>query len=188
MRAASIAATAGYAVLLLGIGTADAILTRDVNILPVLPAEDDTTTGVPRPAGPELAEIWEDLSITTGETGENSILQSIVTPETEVQSQALLKNNDRLAYFSWVETPEAKIYFTALKQALSSSFSSELQDLVDETQERPGKPVRNVLSFLDPAIHEERILFVRVRQRLYEFHVAEGREAEVQGVMDALTE
>ncbi len=108
--------------------------------------------------------------------------------KTPVEARVILKDNDRLAYFAWIDSPDAKITFTALKEALKTSFSSQLQDLVDETQERPDKPVRNVLSFLDPAIHSERVLFVRVRQRLYEFHIAPGREADIQGLMDALTE
>ena len=88
---------------------------------------------------------------------------------------------------SWLETPDVKILFLALKEALHSSFSPELQDLVDEKQQRRGKPPRELLTFLDPAISEERLAFVRVRDRLYELHIPEGMDDAIFGLIEELT-
>ena len=185
--------TAGFTVLLLLLGTSDAVLTQNINILPATeqaarkdPVQPDT--GVVRRNGEDVFEILNALGIVTESTREESLLQQIVPDGTKVEQRVILHLNDRLGFFGWVETADVKVYLSALKDALRSSFSSQMRDLVDEVQERDGKPVRDVLSFYDPAIHEERILFVRVRQRLLEFHVPAGREEKIQEVMDALTE
>ncbi len=189
--------TGAYAAVLLVIGATDAAITQGINLLPepgpvADGGESSSATSAPggvlRPTGPNVFDILSGLDVTAQNTREESLLKRLIPRQSAVEARVILKGDDRLAYFAWNESADAKVYFTALKEALKTSFSSELQDLVDETQEREGKPVRNVLSFLDPAIHTERLLFVRVRQRIYEFHVAPGREAEIQGLMDALTE
>ncbi len=188
---AKIGTAAGYIALLLVFGITDAVTTQGINLVPQEPgtiSDEDASAGVRRVNGPDIFAVLSAAGIATQTTREESLLSKIVPSDVEVESRVILLGNDRLAFFAWVESPDAKAYFTALKEALHTSFSSELQDLVDEVQEREGKPVRNVLSFLDPAIHTERILFVRSRQRLYEFHVVSGQEEEIQRVMDELTE
>ena len=198
--------TVGFLVLLLIIGTMDGLITHPTNHLLTVadtgdanppidttsPAQTATTgtgtMGVQRQDGPNVFDVLNAQTIVTETTQEESLIQKIVPSDVALESRVLLKNNDRIAFFSWIETSKVKDYFLALKEALHASFSSDLRDLVDENQQRDGKPVRDVLSFLDPAIHEDRLLFVRVRQRLYEFHVAPGKEQDVQSLMDALTE
>lgn len=136
----------------------------------------------------DLARVFTALGYETANTREKSILEKVVPGGTAINGSTLLKNNDRVVHISWVDHPEVKLYYSALKEALHGSFTDRMIDLVDETQERPGKPVRNVLSFLDPNIHEERLLFVRVRQRLFEFHIAKDQEEAAQELLDALTE
>lgn len=186
-----IGVTAGYILFLFLLGMTDAVVTQSINLIPQEPgtlSEEDAAAGVRRVTGPDVFAVLNQEGIATQNTQEESLLKKTVPNDTKVESRVILLGNDRLAFFAWMESPDAKTYFTALKEALHTSFSSELQDLVDEVQEREGKPVRNVLSFRDPAIHTERILFVRSRQRLYEFHVAPGQEEEIQRVMDGLTE
>lgn len=186
--------TAGFTFLLLLLGTSDAVLTQNINVLPAIqqaareedPVQPDS--GVVRRNGEDVFDILNNLGIVTETINEESLLQQIVPDGTTVEQRVILHMNDRLGYFGWVETADVKVYLSALKDALRSSFSSQMRDLVDEVQERDGKPVRDVLSFFDPAIHEERILFVRVRQRLFEFHIPAGKEEKIQEVMDGLTE
>ncbi len=191
---AKVFSTAGLLAILLVLGSADAYFTGGLNALPAVDqaieddGPDDTGTGVARRNGADVFDILNELGIVTESTREESLLDQIVPDGTVVEKRVILDMNDRLGFFSWVETADVKVYLSALKDALRSSFSSQMRDLVDEVQERDGKPVRDVLSFLDPAINGERILFVRVRQRLFEFHVPEGKEEKIQEVMDALTD
>jgi hypothetical protein len=179
-----------FILILAGLGTTDALLTSDMQWIP----QDGNSSssaqplGIEKQNGPDVFDVLNKEGIATENTDEQSILHDIVPEGTPTEARTLLMNNDRLAYFSWTESPDVKVYFSALKEALRTSFSSHMQDLVDENQVREGKPLRNVLSFKDPAIHEERLLFIRVRQRMYEFHVPEGKEGEVQRLMDSLTE
>jgi hypothetical protein len=87
-----------------------------------------------------------------------------------------------------MRSADVKTIFTNLRKSLRISFSPDLKDVIDETQSEPGKPPRDVLSFLDPAIAPDRLLFVRIRQRLYEFHVTAGSEKDVNELIDALTD
>jgi len=78
--------------------------------------------------------------------------------------------------------------FLALKESLHGLFSPDMRDLLDENQAPEGKPPRNFLTFLDPAISEERLVFVRVRERLYEFHIAQAKEDAMYKLVETLTE
>lgn len=147
-----------------------------------------STVGSAATVQPDLMKIFTKLGYDTQTTREKSIVEKVIPAKVTVQSVVLLKENDRVMQVSWIDVPEVKLYFSALKEALHGSFTDRMIDLVDETQERPNKPVRNVLSFLDPNIHEDRLLFVRVRQRLYEFHITQNQEPAAQTLMDALTE
>lgn len=192
---------AAYLLILVGIGTADAVLTGDGIVLPIIAQNarssngdarseegGNASTGVAKNEGPDIFRVLEGFSIATQTTREESLLRRVIPQDVPVESRVLLQNDDRIAFFSWVESPDVKTYFTALKEALHASFSDQVQDLIDEEQEDPEKTTRFVLSFFDPAIHEERLLFVRIRQRLYEFHVVDGKEGQVEQVMDSLTE
>lgn len=119
---------------------------------------------------------------------ERSLLEQIIPSDVAtVQAKVLVKNGDRIGLIAWADSPQVKIYLLALKEALHSTFSPEMRDLVDEVQEREGKALRNLLTFLDPAINEERVVFIRIRERLYEFHVAEGKDAVVFDLIETLT-
>lgn len=188
-----LAVTLAYILVLGSIGATDAYLTRDRIVIPARTPTPDSGSassadGIEKNSGANVFETLSRFNLATQTTREESLLRRIIPSDVIVESRVLLRGNDRIAFFSWVESPDVKSYAIALKEALHASFSDDLQDLVDEVQEDPELPTRDVLTFLDPAIHEDRLLFVRVRQRLYEFHIAPGREPEVQELLDALTE
>lgn len=144
--------------------------------------------GVAKREGPNVLEVLEALQITPQDTKETSLVQQIIPGDVAtVESYALLEGGDRAGLIAWVDSPQVKVYFIALKEALHSTFSPQMRDLVDETQEREGKPPRSLLTFRDPAISEERIVFVRVRERLYELHVPEGRDELIFDLVETLT-
>ncbi len=118
-----------------------------------------------------VAELLALLQFIPQETQEQSLL-SRIAEGMPVETMVLLQNNDRVALFSWLESADAKSVFTALKQAQQEQFSPQLEDLVDETRTSEDGPPVDFLSFTDPAISPEKVIFVRVRNRLYEFHVA----------------
>ncbi|MDD5026361.1 MAG: hypothetical protein PHH13_03215 [Candidatus Peribacteraceae bacterium] len=143
--------------------------------------------GVLKANGPDVDQTLAANQLTANPTDERSLLQGIVTDGTEVKTRVLMINGDRAGLISWVDSPKVKLYFLSLKEALSQSFSAEVRDLVDETQQPAGKPVRNLLSFSDPGIAEERLAFMRVRERLYEFHITAGSDDAIFVLIDALS-
>jgi len=104
-----------------------------------------------------------------------------------VQTLTLLQNGDRTGSVTWIDSGDVKTYFISLKEGLLAAFSPKVQDLNDETVEGDNQPVRNILTFYDPALSEERLTFVRVRERLYEFHTVLGKEQQMTAVINALT-
>ena len=187
--------TGGFILALLLLGVADAQLTKKTLVMPEVTAPDSTGAetmkapiegGVEKQSGPAIESVLEKLQMTSGPASEASILSRVV-PDA-VTTWVLLKNGDRAGMISFVDSPNVKTYFIALKEALQKSFSPGLKDLLDETQEREGKPIRNILTFFDPAISEERTIFVRVRERLYEFHIAKDKDGDIFALVDALTE
>lgn len=152
------------------------------------PAETTLPPGaVAKNSGPEVATVISAEGLTTSESSDLSLLSQVVTGEASVESLAVLSEGDRAGSVTWVQTGDVKTIFISLKEALLSSFSSEVRDLRDETVQEAGKPVRNILTFFDPSLSEERIVFVRVRERLYEFHIATGKEETMNGVIEGLT-
>ncbi len=172
--------TLGLIVILLSLGAADALLTRDTLRVP-------TDGGIAKMKGADILAVAGAQGFTPVYSTEDFLLAKILPAEAQVSSRVLLLNNDRVTALAWIESPDVQTIFTALRQRLRPSFSPQLQDLIDETQSEPGKPPRDILSFRDPAIHSDRLLFARVRDRLFEFHVTDGKEAQVNGLLDALT-
>jgi hypothetical protein len=180
--------TSGFVIILLGLGVTDAVLTRNLNMIPESAGGTESSVPTVVETGPDVFEVLNSLGIVTQGTREEGLLEQVVPAEVKVEKRVILKGDDRLGYFAWLESPDVTVYLSAMKDALRSSFSSQMRDLVDEVQNIAGKPTRDVLSFIDPSIHEERILFVRIGTRLYEFHIPEGKEPETQTLMDELTQ
>ncbi len=153
--------------------------------------ENPTGTGsssfapVAKQSGVNVAETLAQMGYETQSSTDLSMLAQVVSGQP--QTLVLLKNSDRVGSVTWIDSPQVKTFFISLKEGLLSAFSPNVQDLRDETIQTEGQPVRNILTFLDPGLSEERLTFVRVRERLYEFHTATGKDAEMGTVLEALT-
>ena len=189
----------GFLAVLLILGTTDALLTieespfttltADQVIEPTQPTEPAVEPGgVKKISGPNVDEVLAEMEFTVRETSESMLLSQVIQEDgSKVTEVALLKDGDRAGVLAWTESPKVKIYYLALKEALHSSFTPAVTDLVDETQRIEGKPPRNFLTFMDTGISEERIVFMRVRERLYEIHIAKNSDDVVFELIDLLT-
>lgn len=128
------------------------------------------------------------LNFTAEETDQLSLLSAVVKESSQVTTRVLLLDGDRAGLVAWIETPDVKQVFLVLKDSLATLFSPEVRDLLDEMQAPAGKPPRNFLTFLDPSLSEERFVFVRIRERLYEFRIAPGKDEAMYQLVEALTE
>lgn len=142
--------------------------------------------GVRKQKGPNVKTTAETSGFTTSSTNELSFLAQI-GGDTEIEAMALLKDDDRVGSVTWMDSPKVKNYFIALKEALLTAFSPQMTDLKDETLHSDNGPVRNYLTFLDTTLSTERLVFVRVRERLYEFHVVLGKEDVMYTLIQSLT-
>lgn len=180
--------TLGLLVFLGGLGAANyyangTTLTGDVqNSQSSIPVE-----GVRKQEGPNVSEVIQTAGFTSGPSPDLSFLAQIAGSGTRIDSLAIQKDADWVGSVTWIDTPEAKSYFSALKEALLGAFSIDVTDLKDETKQGGNQPVRNELTFFDPALSAERLRFVRVRERLYEFHIVLGKEAVLESFIEQLT-
>lgn len=181
--------TAGFTLLLVGLGVADSLLTSSLTIYPRdIYKVEKVEAGVARQRDPDVFEVLRGLNIETSLTQKKSLLSRITPAGIPVTSRVLLQNGDGIGSFSFVQSPDVRALFMALKEALHQSFSKDVQDIVDTVEAPPDRPVRNILSFTDPALGTEKIILIRVRERLYEFHLAQGKEEIVEELIDKLTE
>lgn len=127
-------------------------------------------------SGIAIDDIFSKLQLVAQPTSEASFLLLTAPDKTAVKTAVLLRNNDRAFLLSWLDSDNVKPIFASLKQALQEQFSGKVTDLVDETRTPDNGPLVDYLSFLDPALSAERIVFLRVRTRLYELHVAKNGE------------
>lgn len=149
------------------------------------PVATGTGVGVPKADGVNVQETLSGINIAT-QVSEDLTFLAQVSRNAPVQSLVILENGDRAGSVSWIDG-DSKSAFIALKEALLSAFSANVQGLSDTTLQEEGKPTRNVLTFRDPALSEETLTFVRVRERLYEFHTAGSGSVAVQQAIEALT-
>lgn len=118
-------------------------------------------------------DVIQKLGLSSVQTSERSLL-SIAVTTVPVQTSVLLLRGDRALLLSWIESDDVKDIMTNLKKSLQDQFSVQVSDLLDETRQVPNGPPMDVLRFLDPAISSEEIYILRVRNRLYEIHVAKN--------------
>lgn len=137
--------------------------------------------------GVDVSDVFARLQLVARPTQEASFLQFLSQNQGTVQTVVLLRNNDRAFLFSWLEHSDVKAIFSNLKQALQEQFSAQVTDLVDETRMQDGVPPVDILSFLDPALSEEKILFLRVRNRLYELRIAENGQEMADALVAELS-
>ena len=144
-------------------------------------------TGVKKQNGPDVKLIIESNGFTTAKSDSLSFIAQVSGSGAEVHTFALLQNGDRAGSITWIESGDVKNQFIALKEALLKTFSPQVKDLKDETLQGNDLPVRNQLSFFDPTLSAERLSFVRVRERLFEFHITAGKEVVMQKLIEAVT-
>lgn len=137
--------------------------------------------------GPVIENVLASLQLIKAETKEASLLKLVAPEGISVRTNVLLLNNDRAALFSWTESDDVKTLFSALKQALQEQFSPKVQDLIDETRTQENGPPVDILSFFDPAISAEKVVFLRVRTRLYELHFAKEKEGTMNRLIGELS-
>gem|GEM_PF-2826471 len=182
-----IATTALLLVALTGIGIADyefAGREYAADLGGQQPIATGTGSGVAKADGTNVQEMLSGMGIAT-QTSEDLTFLAQVSRNAPVSSLVILENGDRAGSVSWIDG-DAKSAFIAIKEALLTAFSADVQGLSDKTLQEEGKPTRNVLTFRDPALSEETLTFIRVRERLYEFHTA-GSSSVMQQVIDGLT-
>lgn len=193
-KRANFAAAAAFLIVLAGLAAADIALTSEAWILPTSEEQDDAVLGdtslppIRKKPGPDVAAVASALQFTSTASDEGTLIERVLPEGFPVYKRVLLDRNDRAAMLAWIDSPQVRDVYANAKKELRQSFSPDLKDLIDERQAERGKPPRDVLSFLDPALHSDRILIVRVRQRLYELHVKGGKEPEIDRFIDALTE
>jgi hypothetical protein len=105
-----------------------------------------------------------------------------------VQSTVLMRDNDRIAAAFWIEVPDARSIMQEITERSFIAFSKEMTNLVDEVLEIDGHLPIDVLAFTDPKMGEERFLFAHIGEAVYEFHIAEGEEDLIQGLLLELSE
>lgn len=176
----------GSVLLLVGLGVADSMVFHPLpsSAVSVLPSSQEAGSG-------ETTDRVLSLLSQSGFTGqvsaEDTLLQQVAAGETPTMTLVLLAENDRSGLLSWMSSPDAHLSFSALKEALSGAFSPDLEDLRDEREELPGGRTRDILSFRDPALSQERITIVLTGDVLYEFHISAGHEERIAALIDALT-
>jgi len=138
-------------------------------------------------SGPDPSAIFQSMDLTPEETNEKSLIGLAAAGLAEAESVVLLRDNDRAFFFSHIQSGNVKKILGALKLALQEEFSADLKDLVDETRTPDDGPPVDYLSFLDPAISSERIVFLRVRDRLFELHIAENGQSMIDDLLADLS-
>lgn len=174
-----------------GLGTADYLYSGEQYAGLLVQSDEETINeggdGVKKNPGPMVEKVLTELQLQSSESNDLTLLAQVVKDGTPIESRTVLQEGDRAGTVTWVESPRVKDIFIALKEALLTAFSPQVRDLKDQTLQEADAPVRNLLTFIDPALSEERIVFVRVRERLYEFHITEGKEDPMNALIDGLT-
>jgi len=139
-------------------------------------------------AGIDVTTVLSNLQLIAEPTNESGFLGLMATGKAVVvETHVLIRNNDRAFLFSWIDSNDAKSMFSSLKQELSEQFSGKMTDLIDTTKTGESGPPVDILSFTDPTLSAERVMFLRVRTRLYEIHIAKNGEDMLASLVAALS-
>ncbi len=186
-RAANILTGTVFTLLLTGLAGADLLFLREPLFLPAALRPQTPGQGIGRQQSPVVGTVLAEQGITTQSSDRQSLLERTLQGQEPVTTAILLQYGDRLGLLSWVESPRSKLLFSALREALLPALSPGVQDLRDQRLTPPDRPPRTELTFLDPALSSERITLIRVRDRIYELHTAEGKEQAMEPLIDLLT-
>jgi hypothetical protein len=142
-------------------------------------------TSMKKKSSVSVDDVIQKLGLVSVQTSERSLLSISVTT-VPVHTSVLLLRGDRALLFSWIESDDVKDIMTTMKKSLQDQFSVQVSGLLDETRQTPNGPPMDVLRFLDPAISSEEIYILRVRNRLYEIHVAKNGTDVLAQLMEEL--
>ncbi len=173
-----------FLAVLITLGATDGFLLEQ-GVLTAPPPSGPAPLPVTKRAGPAIPPLLEELGYEAKLQRESNLLEQVTPPDLPIDYRTILQV-DRLGTVAWIDTPQSKAVFRDLKQKLLRTFSNKLSSLIDETTQAPDGPVVNRLSFSDPAISPDRFVFLRVRERLYEIHIAPGQEAALDPLLAAL--
>lgn len=178
-----------YTLALLALVAADAGVTSSLTLLPEYAQKAPVVEGgVQKKEATDIGAILESQNLEPTKSSEKGLLTRVVPETTPVQTYVLLEEGDRFGFLAYVQAADVRMYFSSLKEALQQSFSAQMRELEDITETPEKSPVRNILSFIDPALSEEKMYFVRSRDRLIELHVVSGKEKEAKLLIEKLTE
>lgn len=174
---------------LAGVGVTDYWLAgRDyaAELIAQQPTNGDTTTGgVAKAQEADVQSVITQLGLTLSPSDDLTFLAQVAKDQ-KVESYTLMKDGDRAGSISWIDG-DSKQAFISLKEALLSAFSDQVSDLSDKTLQEENRPTRNVLTFRDPALSEETLTFIRIRERLYEIHTAQNKQDAVNAAIEGIT-
>ncbi len=187
-----------FLVVLVGLGGAEAYVLRDKlqgalvgTQQPTLMATEEqpvlTMDGVHRDDGASVDALLAEHASFEVRPSTGQMFLAVLLPDETVEIRDLFTNDQYAGTIAWVESPEVKDEFLALKDALLPAFSPQLSGLVDTTIRTPGLPTRNVLSFRDPALNPNALSFIRVRNRLFELHSTPGMEELLENLVSEVT-
>lgn len=142
-------------------------------------------TSMKKKSSVSVDDVIQKLGLTAVQTSERSLISLAVTT-VPVHTSVLLLRSDRALLLSWIESDDVKDIMTNLKKSLQDQFSVQVTNLLDETRQSPDGPPMDVLRFIDPAISSEEIYILRVRNRLYEIHVAKNGTDVLGQLMEEL--
>ena len=177
----------GSVLVIVGLITVESMFLHPIPSLPMFPASPSSKGTKSEETMHRVRNLLSQRQFTTQESTEDTLLQQVAAGEIPTTTLVLLAENDRSGLLSWMSSTDAHLYFSALKEALSSTFSPDLQDLRDDREELPGKRTRDILSFRDPALSAERITIILVGDTLYEFHISPGHDERLAPLIEALT-
>lgn len=187
--------TLGLLIALIGLGAADYYLLGNETVAQLAPATGDETQSDPAKTRPDLSREEIDAAaaaagLETRDVGDVSLLAQLVRQKATVEATAVLSKGDRAGFVAWTSTPDAYATYLELKEALLPAFTAGVRDLKDETIQpaQTGQPVRYLLTFFDPGISEERIVFYLSGNDLYEFRIAEGNDDVMYVFIESLAQ
>ena len=170
---------------LTGIGATDYWFAGREYAATLVDSTNPPARGVAKAGEADVERTIASLGLTLAPSDDLTFLAQVAHDQ-DVTSYTILKDNDRVGSISFIDG-DGKHAFISLKEALLSAFSDQVTGLSDKTLNDEGLPTLNILTFTDPALSEETLTFIRIRERLYEFHTTSGKETEVNAAIQALT-
>jgi hypothetical protein len=151
----------------------------------------EVTNEVPS-RNPDLISIARENGFTVSPVSRNekSYLKRVIPESSILRSIVILKKEsdlgsdiDRVASAYWFRSTHADILMKTLTSQMFDLLSANVENLIDEDLHREGYATIDMLAFNDPALSEERIIFVQIRDELYEFHTLVDKEELVMGLV-----